>query len=668
MCGILAVLSIKARGGAESLRPRVLERVRRIRHRGPDWSGIYADDHNILAHERLAIVGVDSGAQPLLSTPNCCGALSHASIKIVQSDHHGAANGVSTREEIKPIVLCVNGEIYNHRELRQKYCSQSTFVTESDCEVITHLYEYFARDSKKPDKHTSALHSSDAVKELLNSLNGIFAFVLLDADSGNFIIARDHMGIIPLYWGKDEDGSLWVSSEMKAIADVCVAYEDFPPGYFYDSTNDTKHQWYTPSWLDSSIIPSPPSVQLDLNELKNQLIAAVKRQMMSDVPYGVLLSGGLDSSLISAIAASISKEARFSGEHAWWPRLHSFSIGLAGSPDLAAAKKVAQHIGSVHHNYEFTVDEGLNAYDDVIYHLETYDVTTVRAATPMYLMSRKIKAMGVKMVLSGEGADEIFGGYLYFHKCPNESEMQAELVRKLLFLNKYDCLRANKSTMAWGVEARVPFLDREFLDYAMTLVPTRSKMCGTFAEEKGRIEKWCIRQAFQGILPDDILFRQKEQFSDGVGYSWIDSIKARAEQRVSDDEFSKAAQRFPYNTPTTKEGYYIRKVFTKHFPGKSAEETVPGGPSVACSTPAAIAWDESFKKFADQSGRSVVGVHSSAYNQSERDKEKGAHVDEKVVQAGKATLDRAANYKSSIAGKTNNRSSQQHQHQLNGVS
>lgn len=652
----------------------------------PFYSGTYIAGKNILAHERLAIVGVDSGAQPLVNVPlQCCGGLvSHttaASSTSPSSSSSAAAASPSSSSSpsTESIVLCVNGEIYNHKELRTKYCPTTKFTTASDCEVITHLYEYFTSSTSAASTSTtessvtvgsssngnssngtsSSSSSDDGIIQLLNSLNGIFAFVLVDESydngAGRYIIARDHIGIIPLYWGRDADGHLWVSSEMKALNDVCIAFEEFPPGYVYDSSTDTKVQWYTPAWWDETYMPpaikSPTAMTEMLTALRTQLIDAVRRQLMSDVPYGVLLSGGLDSSLIASIAARICAKRVESNSSldAWWPRLHSFSIGLTGSPDLAAAQKVATHIGSVHHSFVFTVEEGLNAYDDVIYHLETYDVTTVRAATPMYLMSRKIKAMGVKMVLSGEGADEIFGGYLYFWKAPNQIEMQKELVNKMKMLSKFDCLRANKSTMAWGVEARVPFLDRQFVDFAMDIDPA-AKMPGK--NGGGRIEKHILREAFVGFLPEEVLWRQKEQFSDGVGYSWIDSIKARAEQRVSDADMAGAAKRFPYNTPQTKEAYHIRTVFAKHFPGKSAEQTVPGGPSVACSTPAAIAWDASFQKFADQSGRSVAGVHAAAYDADTRAAAKG----EQVKDGQAAAAAKASEYKSTIAGKTLNRS------------
>jgi asparagine synthase (glutamine-hydrolysing) len=577
MCGILGVLGLTAGTTArhEEVRISVLERVKRLRHRGPDWSGMYVKGRHILAHERLSIVDPSNGAQPLFTAE-------------------------------KDIVLAVNGEIYNHVQLRKELKDPGTFLTASDCEVILHLYK-------------------EQGSQFLNRLNGIFAFIIVDERDDSFFIARDHMGICPLYIGRDAHGSLWISSELKALHDVCVTFEDFPPGHFMSSKDLSSGgfiRWYNPLWHNENWLPTKP---INLDALREGLIESVTAQLMSDVPYGVLLSGGLDSSLVSAIAAKVCRrriEERDSKEQgeAWFPHLHSFSIGLPESPDLKFARQVAKHIGSVHHEFNFTVQEGLDAYRDVIYHLETYDVTTVRAATPMYLMSRKIKAMGIKMVLSGEGSDEAFGGYLYFHKAPNKVEFHKETVRKLKSLDKFDVLRANKSTAAWGVEARVPFLDKVFLDYVMEQIDPADKMCGLNGQ--GRMEKWILRKAFEGWLPDEVLWRQKEQFSDGVGYSWIDSIKAHAEKMVSDVELTAAKYRYPYNTPPTKEAYLIRTIFEGHFPGHSAEACVPGGPSVACSTPTAILWDESFKKFADCSGRSILGVHVSAYDQKHRDASK----------------------------------------------
>lgn len=583
MCGILACLGVYKE--AEEAKANVLVRARRLRHRGPDWSGCYSKGKNIIAHERLAIVGVESGSQPIVS-------------------------------EDKELILAVNGEIYNHVELRAKLKKKPNFLTKSDCEVIMHM--------------SNEMKAS----EYCNELNGMFAFVLLNETTGTYIVARDHCGIIPLYWGRDVDGALWVASELKALHDICVTFEDFPPGHFYDSSTGKTVKYYNPKWHDESYVPTTPVV---IKELHDKLVASVHRQLMADVPFGVLLSGGLDSSVISAVAARYTKSQLKSRDGGWWgPRLHSFSIGLDGSPDLAAARVVADHIDTIHHEFKFTIEEGLNALSDVIYHLETYDVTTCRAATPMYLMSRKIKATGVKMVLSGEGADEIFGGYLYFHKAPSKEDMQAELSRKVKGMYKFDCLRANKSTSAWGVEARVPFLDREFMDYALNDIDPADKMCGVHAD--GRIEKWVLRKAFEDYLPEKVLWRQKEQFSDGVGYSWIDSIKDFAASKVTDTELANAKYRFPHNPPPTKEAYYIRSTFASHFPERSAFECVPGGPSVACSSPTAVLWDESFKKFADCSGRSVAGVHNSAYDDKHKEAFSEAAVDDDDVKNSDTTF------------------------------
>jgi len=552
MCGILAILGVQ--GQADTLRPKALSLARRLRHRGPDWSGVHADDRAILAHERLAIVDVEHGAQPLVNP---------------SGDRF----------------LAVNGEIYNHRDLRAGLAAPYAFTTESDCEVILALYE---QGVPPPD--------------LLERLSGIFAFVLWDARTGDWLIARDPIGVCPLYTGRDERGHLLVASEMKALVDTCRTLDDFPPGHYLTARMAEPAPYYRPAWRAYDAVAEGPD---DPALLKEALEAAVRRQLMCDVPYGVLVSGGLDSSLIAAITTKWAPD-RVEDDlksPAWWPRVHSFSIGLDGSPDLAAAKKVADALGTVHHAFHFTVQEGLDALSDVIYHIESYDVTTVRASTPMYLMARRIKAMGIKMVLSGEGADEVFGGYLYFHKAPSAREFHDETIRKLDLLYRYDCLRANKSTAAWGIEARVPFLDREFLDVAMRFKPA-AKMAGP-----GRIEKTPLRQAFVGALPDEILWRQKEQFSDGVGYAWIDTLKATAAARVTDKELAEAPWRFPVNPPATKEAYLYRALFEHHFPGDAAARLVPWGPSVACSTPAALEWDEAFKKNADPSGRAVASVH-----------------------------------------------------------
>ncbi|QOC21719.1 asparagine synthase B [Wenzhouxiangella sp. AB-CW3] len=552
MCSILGIFDIPA--GQRGLRGIALEASRRQRHRGPDWSGIYVNDRAILVHERLAIVDIDSGAQPLFSPD-------------------------------RNRVLGVNGEIYNHRELRAE-CPDYDFQTGSDCEVILALY----------DRHGS---------DFLNRLNGIYAFVLFDESSGRYLVARDPIGVMPLYYGRDDQGMLWVASEMKAIEPRCAQVRTFPPGHVLDSAEGQIRRWYEPAWQDFEQAQEPA----DSSQLRLALEAAVHRQMMCDVPYGVLLSGGLDSSLIAAMAQRFADRRVESDdtEAAWWPRLHSFAIGLEGSPDLAAARVAAEAIGTQHHEFHYSIQEGLDALDDVIAHIETFDVTTVRASTPMFLLARRIKAMGIKMVLSGEGADEIFGGYLYFHKAPDARAFHEETVRKLDKLHLYDCLRANKSMAAWGVEARVPFLDLEFLDTAMSFDP-KAKMAG-----EHRPEKAILREAGTGLLPDEILWRQKEQFSDGVGYGWIDALKDHADQEVSDRELLEAEQRFPFNPPTTKEQYLYRRIFERHFPSPAAAATVPSGPSVACSTPEALAWDEGFSQMADPSGRAVRGVHADSY-------------------------------------------------------
>lgn len=554
MCSILGILEIRA--DAQGLRDQALELSRRQRHRGPDWSGVFACDRAILAHERLSIVDVLHGAQPL-------GDLD------------------------KGPVLAVNGEIYNHRELRSRF-PDYPFATESDCEVILPLYL---------EKGT----------DFLNDLNGIFAFVLYDREADRYIVARDPMGVIPLYTGRDDNGNLYVASEMKALTPVCRSVAVFPPGHVLDSAVGPEPvRYYDPAWRSPDALASDG---IGTDEIRTALQEAVHRQLMSDVPYGVLLSGGLDSSIVSAVAKRYAARRIEDDDYteAWWPQLHSFAIGLEGAPDLAAAAEVAKHIGTVHHQFHFTVQEGLDALRDVIYHLETYDVTTIRASTPMYLMARRIRAMGIKMVLSGEGADEIFGGYLYFHKAPDARAFHEETVRKLDRLHSFDCLRANKSMAAWGIEARVPFLDLDFLNTAMNLDPA-AKMVGADG-----MEKRILREAFADHLPDVVLKRQKEQFSDGVGYAWIDSLKAHAAARVTDLDMENARFRFPHNTPDSREGYLYRSIFEEHFPLPSALETVPGGKSVACSTPEALAWDASFQAMNEPSGRAIKGVHKDAY-------------------------------------------------------
>lgn len=555
MCGIVCAFDLKK--SAQELRPQLLEMSKRIRHRGPDWSGIFCDDKAILAHERLAIVDPQSGQQPLYSKDG-------------------------------KLVLAVNGEIYNHQSIRDRQAGSYEFLTKSDCEVILSLYR-------------------EKGINFIEDLNGIFAFALYDIENDVYLIARDHEGIIPLYMGWDHNGTFYVASEMKALEGFCETIKSFPPGqYFYSKDGELK-TWYKRDWMEYDAVKDNTS---NIDELRSALESAVKRQLMTDVPYGVLLSGGLDSSIVSAIAKKYASQRVESGDKlgAWWPQLHSFAVGLKGAPDLLAAKKVADHIGTVHHEINFTVQEGLDAVRDVIYHIETYDVTTVRASTPMYLLARVIKSMGIKMVLSGEGADEIFGGYLYFHKAPNAEELHKETVRKLSKLHMYDCLRANKSLSAWGVEGRVPFLDKEFMDVAMRLNP-KDKLSGTV----GRIEKWILRKAFEDYLPEEVAWRQKEQFSDGVGYSWIDTLKELTSQQVTDEQMTHAAERFPINPPMTKEEYYYRSIFEEHFPSQTAAQTVPSEKSVACSTAIALEWDEAFKNMNDPSGRAVKSVHNQAY-------------------------------------------------------
>ena len=563
MCGIVSIFRIKEQ--SEQLRQQALEMSRRIRHRGPDWSGIWCGGSAILAHERLSIVDPQSGGQPLFSMDRLQ-------------------------------VLAVNGEIYNHQAIRREYEGRYTFSTGSDCEVILALY----RDAVR------AGGSQEDFIRMLERLNGIFAFALYDAERDEYLVARDPIGVIPLYIGKDAQGHICVASELKALEGICTEYEPFLPGHFLSSRSGHIERWYTRDWFKYDAVKDNKA---DVAELRKALEAAVKRQLMSDVPYGVLLSGGLDSSVISAIAKknAARRIETDDQQEAWWPRLHSFAVGLKGAPDLAKAREVADHIGTVHHEINYTVQEGLDAIRDVIYFIETYDVTTVRASTPMYLLARVIRSMGIKMVLSGEGADEVFGGYLYFHKAPDAEAFHEEIVRKLSKLHLYDCLRANKSLAAWGVEGRVPFLDKEFLDVAMRLNPA-AKMC------PGReIEKRVVREAFADMLPESVAWRRKEQFSDGVGYSWIDSLKEITAAAVSDEQMAHAAERFPINTPMNKEEYYYRSIFEEHFPSASAAKCVPSVPSVACSTAEALKWDASFSKLNDPSGRAVKGVHENAY-------------------------------------------------------
>jgi len=554
MCSIFGVLEI--RQDLAAVRKLALKQSRLLRHRGPDWSGIYAHPRAVLAHERLSIVDVNTGAQPLYA------------------------------EDGKQ-VLAVNGEIYNHRELRKKVRDDYRYATESDCEVILPLYR-------------------EKGHAFLNDLKGMFAFVLYDEEKDSYLVARDPIGIIPLYYGFDDEHQLYFASEMKGLTEVCSEVHEFPPGHYWASGDDQPVAYYQRPWMQ---FESVKNATTQVSDIRRALEKAVTSHLMTDVPYGVLLSGGLDSSIIAAITQLHAQKRVEDNEQsdAWWPRLHSFAVGLEGSPDLAAAQVAANHIGTVHHGFEFTLQEGLDALEEVVYHLETYDVTTIRAATPMYLMARKIRAMGIKMVLSGEGADEVFGGYLYFHKAPNAQAFHEETVRKLTRLHWYDCLRANKAMAAWGVEARVPFLDRDFLDVAMSINPADKMTC------PGKIEKHVLRKAFEDLLPDEIAWRQKEQFSDGVGYGWIDGVKDFAARQVSERQLAHAARRFPHNTPGNAEAYFFRSLFEAHFPSQSAAKTVPGGPSVACSSPEAILWDESLQQLNDPSGRAVKAVHKHAY-------------------------------------------------------
>jgi len=553
MCGIIGVFELK--NPAEEMRPQVLKMSQKLRHRGPDWSGIYLGNSCILAHERLAIVDPQSGRQPLYSKD-------------------------------KTLILAVNGEIYNHEELR-KGIRDYEFQTHSDCEVILALYQKRGVD-------------------FLDDLNGIFAFALYDENEGSYFVARDHMGIIPLYYGTDKNGNFYVSSELKSLEGACNQITEFLPGHYLYSKEGKIKPWYKRTWFEYQTVVGN---ETDIEKLRDSLEQAVHRQLMSDVPYGVLLSGGLDSSIISAIAKKFASKRIESGdsENAWYPQLHSFAIGLEGSPDLEKAQEVAEFIGSIHHPIHFTIQEGLDALSDVIYHLETYDVTTIRASTPMYLMARVIKSMGIKMVLSGEGSDEIFGGYLYFHKAPDAKSFHDETIRKLNKLHLYDCLRANKSMAAWGVECRVPFLDKEFLDVAMQINPEDKMVKGD------RIEKWILRKTFEEYLPESVVWRQKEQFSDGVGYNWIDTLKQITSDKVTDKDFENARFRFPVNSPKTKEEYFYRSIFSEHFPSDTAASCVLSVPSIACSTPEALEWDASFKTMADPSGRALKNVHQKGY-------------------------------------------------------
>ncbi len=579
MCGFVGAFDLNAgsqpidEGLREQLRKQVLDMSRTIRHRGPDWTGVYTGNNAILSHERLAIVDPFSGKQPLVSDDG-------------------------------KIILAVNGEIYNHKSIREEFKGKYNFKTQSDCEVIIPLYKTYGVD-------------------FLEKLSGIFAFALYDSEKDVYLVSRDEIGVIPLYQGWDKQGRYYVASELKALEGHCQTIEEFPNGCYFYSKDKTVTRWYKRSWESYDNVKDNPKATNEKGEvvnasviekIRNGLEEAVKKQLMSDVPYGVLLSGGLDSSIIAAITQKYAKKRieTDSKEEAWWPQLHSFAVGLEGSPDLVAAQKAADYIGTVHHEIHFTIQEALDSLEDVIYHIETYDITTVRASTPMYLLARAIKAMGIKMVLSGEGSDELFGGYLYFHKAPDAKEFHEELVRKMSKLHLYDCLRANKSLMAWGVEGRVPFLDKEFIDIAMNINPS-DKMNIRLPDGKQRMEKWILRKAFEDMLPAEICWRQKEQFSDGVGYSWIDTLKKITEEKVSDAEFARRENRFPVNTPKTKEEYYYREIYSKLFPSDSAAKVVPHEAGVACSTAKALEWDAAWKNMDEPSGRAIAGVHDKAY-------------------------------------------------------
>ena len=584
MCGFVGAFDLNSgskpidEGLKEELRAQVLDMSKKIRHRGPDWSGVYTGDNAILSHERLSIVDPLSGKQPLVSDDG-------------------------------KIILAANGEIYNHKEIRKEFEGKYNFQTGSDCEAIIPLYKKF--------------RESGDFTLMIEKLSGIFAFALYDSENDVYLVARDEIGVIPLYQGWDKAGRFYVASELKALEGECQTIEEFPNGHYFYSKDEKPVRWYKREWENFDAVKNNARATDDKGEIinpsviekvRNGLESAVKQQLMSDVPYGVLLSGGLDSSIIAAITQKFSKKRieSDSKEAAWWPQLHSFAIGLEGSPDLIAAQKAADYIGTVHHEVHFTIQEALDALPDVIYHIETYDITTVSASTPMYLLARVIKSMGIKMVLSGEGSDELFGGYLYFHKAPDAKEFHEELVRKMSKLHLYDCLRANKSLMAWGVEGRVPFLDKEFIDIAMSLNPS-DKMNIRLPDGKQRMEKWILRKAFEDMLPEEICWRQKEQFSDGVGYNWIDTLKKMTEEKVSDAEFARRENRFPVNPPKTKEEYYYREIYSKLFPSDSAAKVVPHEAGVACSTAKALEWDAAWKNMDEPSGRAIAGVHDKAY-------------------------------------------------------
>eukprot|EP00884_Botryococcus_braunii_P006202 jgi/Botrbrau1/15583/Bobra.0288s0002.1 len=566
MCGILAALGLV--GDAEVIRRKVLKQSRLLRHRGPDASAAWqsADGKNCISFERLQIIDVtDGGKQPfVLGEPG------------------------------KQLAWALNSEIYNHVAIKAKELAGVKIVkdSKSDSAIIGHLYQVMGDTN-----------------DLWNLLDGIFACVLFDEAAGHYIAARDPIGICPLYWGKDSDGGVWFASEMKALQAVCTWFDIFPPGHVYRSKTGQIERYYNPVWLDPSYMPTRPA---DETALHDALVSAVVKRLMSDAPLAVLLSGGLDSSLVASIAMRHIREATntYDADHP----LHTFSIGIEGSPDLAAAQAVADHLGTIHQGFTFTVEEGLDALRDLIYYIESYE--QVRAAVPMYLLCRKIKAQGFKVILSGEGADEIFGGYLYFHKAPSPEELHRETVRKVERLHQWDVLRANKAPFAWGLEPRVPFLDRNFLDISMTIDP-REKMCNMAEKPDGvhpRMEKYILRKAFDtepAYLPESVLWRQKEQFSDGVGYDWVDGLKAYAQKVVTDEMWEAREQRFPEHVPSTREYYLLRSIFEEQFPSPCALETVPKGLSIACSTPEAVCWDEEWANTHEISGRALRDVHEA---------------------------------------------------------
>ncbi|CAG8959693.1 hypothetical protein HYFRA_00001598 [Hymenoscyphus fraxineus] len=578
MCGIVGCHHVP---DAKAFKPTALKMAKQCRHRGPDWSGSYMANNTILAHERLSIVGVESGAQPLTNAD-------------------------------QSIALAVNGEIYNHRLVRKNLETPYHFKTHSDCEVIIPLYMKYGVDAPK-------------------YLDGMFSFVLYDKEQDRVIAARDPIGITSFYqgWSSTMPGAVFFASELKCLVGVCDKIVAFPPGHVYDSKTDKVTRYFEPSWWDAEKVPTTP---VDLKKVRESLEKSVRKRLMAEVPYGVLLSGGLDSSLVASIAQRETLRLKAAAQEqidngqaekpldedhgeglvgidddnklstvTYLPQLNSFSIGLPGAPDTQAALKVAKYLGTKHHDMTFEIEDGLNALSDVIYHLETYDVTTIRASTPMFLLSRKIKAMGVKMVLSGEGADEIFGGYLYFHAAPDSKAFHAETVARVKNLHVADCLRANKSTSAWGLEARVPFLDKEFLETTMNIDP-QDKMI-----TKEKIEKHILRSAFdtknepgaKPYLPDEILWRQKEQFSDGVGYGWIDALKDNAELHVTDEMMKNPKPEWGTDIPDTKEAYWYRTMFDEHFPPYCAESVVR--------------WVPTWSKQTDPSGR-AISIHNKKYD------------------------------------------------------